>query len=43
MTRRAGVVSGLPAVLCYIARMRFARAFFFGYFWFSSAPGGREI
>jgi hypothetical protein len=29
--------------LCYIAAMRPVRAFFFGYFWFSSAPGGREI
>jgi hypothetical protein len=29
--------------LCYIDRMRPVRAFFFGYFWFSSAPGGREI
>jgi hypothetical protein len=29
--------------LCYIGPMRPVRAFFFGYFWFSSAPGGREI
>jgi hypothetical protein len=29
--------------LCYIDGMRPVRGFFFGYFWFSSASGGREI
>ena len=32
-----------PSALCYIDAMRPVRGFFFGYFWFSSAPGGREI
>lgn len=29
--------------VCYIGLMRPVPAFFFGYFWFSCAPGGREI
>jgi hypothetical protein len=28
--------------MCYISRMQTTRVFFFGYFWFSSASGGRE-
>ena len=40
--RRATRVRAAGA-LCYIEGMRPVRAFFFGYFWFSSAPGGREI
>jgi hypothetical protein len=34
---------GPVGTLCYIGAMRPVRGFFFGYFWFSSAPGGREI
>ena len=34
---------GPGGTVCYIAAMRPVRGFFFGYFWFSSAPGGREI
>jgi hypothetical protein len=40
--RRESRVRGASA-LCYIEGMRPVRGFFFGYFWFSSAPGGREI
>lgn len=32
-----------PVLLCYIGAMHCAAYFFFGSFWFSSAPGGREI
>ncbi|HZY16181.1 MAG TPA: hypothetical protein VFE74_06100 [Ramlibacter sp.] len=34
---------GRAAALCQNAAMRPVRGFFFGYFWFSSATGGREI
>jgi hypothetical protein len=40
--RHAGRVRR-PHALCYIGAMRSVRGFFFGYFWFSSAFGGREI
>jgi hypothetical protein len=33
-----------PQACATLAFMRFVRVdFFFGYFWFSNAPGGREI
>jgi hypothetical protein len=43
MQRRVPRREGPARRLCYIGSMRPVRGFFFGYFWFSSAPGGREI
>jgi hypothetical protein len=43
-TLAAGRCAGKRAAECATLHlMHTTRAYFFGYFWFSNAPGGREI